>query len=86
MIIHIFCSGENESLEMIDLSWNHFRGRSALDLVDGITVCVNLLKLLHHYHAPIIIKSIIIIPRNSATLYLSNKQANSTVRIDYLSY
>ena len=29
---------ENIGLEVLDLSWNHFRGRDGVELVDGIKV------------------------------------------------
>lgn len=31
--------GGNDSLESIDLSWNNIRGRSAIDIANGIKVC-----------------------------------------------
>ena len=35
-----FQSGGNESLDSIDLSWNNIRGRSAIDVANGIKVLI----------------------------------------------
>ncbi|KAK2161695.1 hypothetical protein LSH36_111g02013 [Paralvinella palmiformis] len=43
MIIPL-CS-DNETLEMIDLSWNHFRGKSAISLLQGLTVNTRLKRV-----------------------------------------
>ena len=32
---------ENIGLEVLDLSWNRFRGKSAVEIVDGIKVFVH---------------------------------------------
>jgi hypothetical protein len=34
---HIFLGG-NYSLESVDLSWNHIRGKGAIELIKGIRV------------------------------------------------
>lgn len=36
--IHHILLGTNDSLDSIDLSWNNFRGRSAIDLMNGMKV------------------------------------------------
>lgn len=37
--------GGNDSLEAIDLSWNNIRGRSAIDIANGIKVFISLKML-----------------------------------------
>jgi len=46
--IEIFIGG-NDTLESIDLSWNNIRGRSAIDIANGIKVFIKNFSFVYHY-------------------------------------
>ena len=80
----IMATGENEVIDTLDLSWNHFRGQAGVAIIEGIKVIImikifvnpkNSLQIHIYYHRPS--------PQQITTLHKAIKQPHLAILIPW---